>query len=61
MRKTKLQEIQCIAAKMRYTEKGMNQKRMANQLGISETYLSLVLHGERPLTAVIYEYFMERK
>jgi DNA-directed RNA polymerase specialized sigma subunit len=61
MKKTKLQEIQEVAAKLRFSEHGMSQIEMAKQIGISESYLSLVLHGERPITAIIYDYFMSKK
>lgn len=60
MKKTKLQEVQAIANSLRYSEKGMSQYRMAQQIGVSPSYLSLVLHGERPMTAVIYEYFIKK-
>lgn len=61
MNSKKLIEIRAIASKLRYSENGMNQERMAKQIGISASYLSLVLHGKRPITAIIYDYFVERK
>lgn len=62
MKSKKLAEIQAVAAALRYRgEQGMAQQRMAKQIGISPSYLSLVLRGKRPITAVIYDYFMERK